>query len=123
VILNPAAFATPMSGTIGNLGRGALHGPGLSQFDFTLQKKFALTERLNIEFRSEVYNLLNRANFVNPPATLNTALGTGPIQLQPGQPFTPAAAGGNFGIANATVERAVGLGAARQIQFSLRLNF
>lgn len=122
-ILNPAAFAIPQPGTYGNLGRYALHGPSLSQFDLTLQKQFTLTERVNLEFRSEVYNILNRANFANPPATLNNALGTAANQLQPGQPFTAPAAGGAFGVANSTVERTVGLGTNRQVQLSLRLNF
>ena len=37
--LNPAAFTFPQPGQFGNLGRYALHGPGLSQFDFTLHKR------------------------------------------------------------------------------------
>jgi hypothetical protein len=122
-ILNPAAFTIPQAGEYGNLGRWALHGPSLSQFDLTLQKRFALNERMNIEFRSEFYNLFNRANFANPPARFNNALGTGSGQIQPGQPFTLAAAGGAFGIANSTLTKDVGLGASRQIQFSLRLWF
>ena len=122
-VLNPAAFSIPAPGEFGNLGRWALHGPSLSQFDLTLQKRFVLTERVNLEFRSEFYNLLNRANFANPPARLNNALGTGAGQLQPDQPYTAAAAGGAFGVANSTVTRDVGLGTARQIQLSLRLSF
>ena len=122
-VLNPAAFAFPAPGEFGNLGRWALHGPGMSQFDLTLQKHFPITESVNVEFRSEFYNLFNRANFANPPARLNNALGTGSGQLQPGQPFTLSSAGGAFGIANSTVTKDVGLGAQRQIQFSLRLNF
>jgi hypothetical protein len=122
-ILNPAAFAIPAPGTFGNLGRNVLHGPSLSQLDITLQKQFAINERTNVEFRAEIYNVLNRTNFANPPTQLNQSLGTGANQLQPGQPFTAAAAGGAFGVANGTVEKAVGLGAARQIQLSLRFNF
>ncbi len=121
--LNPAAFSTPAPGQFGNLGRWALHGPGLSQFDLTLQKRFAVTEKVNLEFRSEIYNLFNRANFANPPARFNNALGTSAGQLQPGQPYTLSAAGGAFGIANSTVTKDVGLGASRQIQLSLRLSF
>lgn len=123
LFLNPAAFSIPQPGQFGNLGRFALHGPGLAQFDFTLHKRFNLTERQNIEFRAEIYNLLNRANFANPPAQLAAALGTGNNQLQPGTPYTGAAAGSAFGIFNGTVSRDVGLGAQRQIQFSLRYNF
>ncbi|HWQ36490.1 MAG TPA: carboxypeptidase regulatory-like domain-containing protein [Blastocatellia bacterium] len=121
-ILNPAAFAIPQPGTFGNLVRNQLHGPNFFQFDTILAKKFALTETMNVEFRTEIFNLFNTTNFANPPATLPNALGTGTNQLQPGQPFTAAAAGA-FGIVNRTVERTVGLGANRQIQFALRFNF
>ena len=82
-----------------------------------------ITESQNLEFRAEVYNLFNRTNFATPPITLNQSLGTGKNQLQPGQPFTPAAAGGAFGVFNSTVEKAVGLGTSRQVQLSLRYNF
>jgi hypothetical protein len=121
--LNPAAFAMPAPGTYGNLARNALRGPGLAQLDLTLHKRFGLSEKSNVELRAEFYNLLNRANFANPPATLANALGTGSGQIQPGQRFTAAAAGGSFGVINSTVEKTVGLGAGRQIQLSLRLNF
>ena len=78
---------------------------------------------MNLEFRGEIYNLFNRANFANPPVQLADALGTGTNQLQPGQPFSAAAAGGAFGVFSSTVEKAVGLGTSRQMQLSLRLNF
>ncbi len=123
VFLNPAAFAIPAPGTFGNLGRWALHGPGLKQFDLTLHKRFTVNERVNLEFRSEIYNLFNRTNFSNPVSRLNNALGTGTNQLQPGQSFTSAAAGGTFGLATSTLTKDVGLGASRQIQLSLRLDF
>jgi hypothetical protein len=123
VFLNPAAFSIPAPGKFGNLGRWALHGPGLSQFDLTLHKRFLVSERVKLEFRSEIYNLLNHANFANPVSRLNNALGTGANQLQPGEPFTQASAGGTFGFLNSTVTKDVGLGASRQIQMSLRLSF
>ena len=121
-ILNPAAFATPKPGTFGNLVRNQLHGTKFFQFDTILAKKFRVTEMANIEFRTEIFNVFNVSNFANPPATLPNALGTGTNQLQPGQPFTATIAGA-FGIVNRTVERTVGLGANRQVQFALRLNF
>jgi hypothetical protein len=105
------------------MGRYALHGPGLTQLDFTLHKRFAVTERMNVEFRAEIYNLLNHTNFANPPAVLANFLGIASGNLQPNQPYTAAASGGAFGIANSTVSKDVGLGAQRQIQFSLRFNF
>jgi len=121
--LNPAAFTIPQPGTFGNLGRYAIHGPGLQQIDFTLHKRFKLGEIRSLEFRAEVYNILNRANFNTPAATLGNSIGTGTNQLQPRQVFTQAAAGSTFGIAQSTVSRDTGLGAQRQIQFSLRFNF
>jgi len=132
--INPAAFAIPAAGTFGNLPRNALKGPGFNQFDLIFSKKFRFSEAANLEFRTEIFNLLNHANFANPASTLGVALpsltfnttanawvlGSG---LQPGQAFTQSAAGGTFGLLRQTVERAVGLGTNRQIQFALRLNF
>lgn len=120
--LNPAAFTTPKPGTFGNLMRGSLKGPNFRQCDFIVNKRFRVTESSGIEFRAEFFNIFNLTNFLNPPATLPNALGTGTNQLQPGQPFTAAAAG-TFGILNQTVERTVGQGTNRQIQFALRFSF
>jgi hypothetical protein len=121
--LNPAAFSIPAPGTFGNLPRNALKGPNFRQFDLIFNKRFRFSETTNIEFRTEIFNVLNHANFSNPASTLNNALGTGTNQLQPGQPFTQSAAGSTFGLLRQTVERTVGLGTSRQIQFALRLNF
>ena len=121
-ILNPAAFATPKPGTFGNLGRNALHAPGIRQFDLTLSKRFLLTERVNIQFRAEAYNIFNRANFDVPVARLGNVLGTASNQLQPGQAYSPSTAG-TFGQIQGTVEKVVGLGTSRQMQLSLRISF
>jgi hypothetical protein len=56
-------FFIPADGTVGNSRRNQAIGPGLSQWDMTLIKSTKLTEKLSVEFRWEVYNLLNRANF------------------------------------------------------------
>jgi hypothetical protein len=123
--LNPAAFSIPQPRTFGNLSRNALAGPDLAQLDVTLHKRLPITERVNMEFRAEIYNLFNHANFANPPSTLSAGLPSAPgaSGVQPGQPFTASAAGGAFGKMNSTVANAVGLGAQRQIQLSLRFNF
>jgi len=122
-LLNPAAFAIPAPDTFGNLPRNALRGPNFKQFDLILNKRIHLTETTNIEFRTEVFNIFNFTNFANPSSTLNNALGVGTNLLQPGQPFTQSAAGSTFGLLRQTIERTVGLGTNRQIQFALRLNF
>jgi hypothetical protein len=63
---NPAAFAVPLNGTYGNVGRDTLQGLGLTDLDVSLTKKFYLTERFNLQFRSEIFNLLNHTNFNTP---------------------------------------------------------
>lgn len=132
--LNPAAFAIPAAGTFGNLARNALKGPTFQQLDLIFNKRFRFSESKNLEFRTEIFNILNHANFANPASTLSVSLpsltfnttanafvlGSG---LQPGQAFTQSAAGSTFGLLRQTVERTVGLGTNRQIQFALRFNF
>jgi hypothetical protein len=132
IYLNPAAFSIPQPGTFGNMGRNALPGPSMSQFDLTLHKRFVLTEAINLQFRAEMYNLFNHANLSNPAATLSAGLpsaytdkenATGLNGIQPGLAYTASAAGGAFGRITSTVANTIGVGAQRQIQFSLRLNF
>jgi len=131
-IINPAAFAIPAAGTYGDLPRNALDGTIFRQFDLVLGKKFRIRETMNIEFRTEVFNLFNITNFANPSVTLNNALPTLSVTgasytlssgLQPNQPFDQTRAGATFGQLRSTVERTVGLGTNRQIQFALRFNF
>ncbi len=136
-IINPAAFSTPLAGTYGDLPRNALDGPVFRQFDLVLGKKFRISETMNVEFRTEVFNVFNIANLANPSVTLNNALPTLSVptngtayslsslssSLQPGQAFNQNLAGATFGQLRSTVERTVGLGTNRQIQFALRFNF
>lgn len=133
-LLNPAAFSVPAPGTFGNSGRNSLTGPNLSQLDLTMSKRFFVTERANVEFRAEVYNILNHTNFANPanlrlaqgmPAGGTFAGGVVPVgsSLQPGQAFSAGNAGANFGVLTSTVSNQIGLGTNRQIQLSLRINF
>jgi Carboxypeptidase regulatory-like domain len=65
---NPKAFLAPPanSGFFGNLGRDTLTGPGLATWDFSAFKTTTLHERLSLQFRVEMFNLLNRANFNTP---------------------------------------------------------
>ena len=53
-------------GHFGSLGRDTLTSPGLANMDFSLQKNFRVTEGQRLQFRWEVFNLLNRANFAEP---------------------------------------------------------
>ena len=63
---DPCAFSLPTPGTYGNLGRNTLTGPGLSDVDLSLEKVFKATERVNVQFRAEVFNAFDRANFGLP---------------------------------------------------------
>ncbi len=57
--LNPAAFALPALGTVGNLGRGTVKFPYLWQFDMALSRTFRLREAQSVEFRAEAFNVTN----------------------------------------------------------------
>lgn len=91
-----AAWGNPTIYTFGNGGRNILTGPGRVNFDFSVFKNFALTERFKLQFRTEFFNLFNHAQFDLP----NTAIGS------------PSA-----GIISGIV------GTPRQVQFALRLSF
>jgi hypothetical protein len=77
---NPAAFLAPpnSSGFAGNLGRDTLIGPGLATLDLSLLKDTRIRERLNLQFRAEFFNILNRANFNSPNAITFTPTGVSP---------------------------------------------
>jgi len=63
---NPNAFVIPVAGTYGNVGRDTLIGPGMAGLDLAALKKTAISERLQLQFRAEVFNVFNRANFGTP---------------------------------------------------------
>ena len=67
---NPTVPAPENPGYIGNLQRNYLIGPGNYVWNFVLAKRFAITERVNLQFRSEFFNFLNRVNFSTPDSTL-----------------------------------------------------
>ena len=126
LFLNPAAFSTPAPGTFGNLERNSIHGPSFRQVDLVVSKHFPFASSRSVEFRTEMFNLFNVANFSNPVGTLPQAIPGSALteanRVQPGQPYTAAAAG-TFGRITSTVGRTVGLGTSRQVQFALRINF
>src|SRR5260221_12489351 len=75
-----SAFSAPAANSFGNLGRNAFYGPGLSNLDLALIKNTKITERVNLQFRADAFDLFNHPNFGNPgggngfvvlPATLN----------------------------------------------------
>ena len=100
----PSAFSAP-AGTFGNAGRNILTGPGLSSWDFSLIRNFRFSESRSLEFRGEIFNLLNRANFDIPQRDVaSSAFGQITNTLRP---VAGLASGGP--------------GDPREVQFGLRL--
>jgi len=83
---NRAAFVAPPAGQTGNAGVGILTGPGYQGMDASLMKRFSVGENKNVQFRVEMFNVLNHANFW-PVATVSDAptFGTSPAALDPRQ--------------------------------------
>lgn len=86
----------------GTLGRDAITGPGFLNTDFSITKNTKITERLNLQFRAEAFDLLNHPNFGNPVLT---------------------ATSGSFGKIQATRFPTGDFGSSRQMQFALKLMF
>jgi hypothetical protein len=104
---NPNAFIAPpsLSGFYGNLGRDTYIGPGLATWDFSVLKNTRIRERLNLQFRAEIFNLLNRANFNTPNL----------IVFTPQTTTNPSGLSGTAGAITSTSTT------ARQVQFALKL--
>ena len=98
---NPAAFLVPTSGTWGNVGRGTYTGPDLMELDLSALKRIVITERTNLQFRAEFFNILNHANFAAPNSIV----------------FSGGAVSPTAGLITSTITT------SRQIQFGLKLMF
>jgi len=70
--LNPAAFAQPLPGTYGNLGRNAFTGPGLNDFDVSFVKSQQISHEWWLRLRAEFFNIWNHPNFANPSTTFGS---------------------------------------------------
>jgi hypothetical protein len=80
---NQNAFLAPANtaangGFYGNVGRDTLIGPGLATWDFSVLKDTKIREQMSLEFRAEIFNLLDRANFNMPNEVVFTPSGTSP---------------------------------------------
>jgi len=97
---NLAAFVNRLPGAAqfryGNSGRKTVIGPGIIDWDFSVLKRFRFSERSNLEFRGEFFNIPNHPIFANPGLSVGTL---------------------SYGLIGARVVD------SRQIQFGLRLAF
>jgi hypothetical protein len=107
VQLAGAAVSLQCPNLRGNAGRNILIGPGLTDFDFSLFKNNyipRISEKFNIQFRAELFNVLNHPNFAPPPTPANTDV------------FTPTGGTpGSVGVLTGTTTT------SREIQFALKL--
>jgi hypothetical protein len=101
---NPAAFALPAKGTLGNTSRNQFYGPGFNSFDFSIFKTTPITERIKTQFRVEIFNLFNRLNLSGPNNSVGSGSGMGLI-------FGTYSSGGSPGI---------GAGEPRNVQLALK---
>lgn len=103
VWFNTTAFAAPAPNTFGNAGRGIVRGPGIILTDLAIYKNFRVTERIRMQFRTELFNAFNHTNWntVGTTATFNAA----GVQTN-----------ADFGRVLTALE-------PRQIQLGLKLNF
>ncbi len=69
------SFGMPSVGTYGNLGKGAVRGPGLFFTDFGVFKMFAFSERARLQVRGEFFNFLNQVNYSDPRTQLGNGFG------------------------------------------------
>ena len=121
--LNPAAFVAPPTDPItgeplrqGDLGRNALRGFGATEWDFAVHRDFPIKDRVKLQFRAEMFNVINHPNFGPPVADLS-------------QP--------NFGLSAQMLAQSLGgtnvggggfsplyqIGGPRSLQFALKLTF
>ena len=95
--INPSCFAVPTPGQLGNAGRVPAVGPDFVNTDFSVIKQFALPrEGMGLNFRAEIFNLFNHAQFGMPVNDINAS---------------------GFGAVNSTVNN------PRLVQFALKLTF
>ena len=109
-ILNVNAFSVPATARQGTEGRNDIPGFGLTQVDLSISRKFPLTERLNLQFRADAFNLLNHPNFTNPAGYIQF----GPSQLQSSETLNEGLGG-----LNPLFQE----GGPRSLQLSLKLTF
>jgi hypothetical protein len=123
-ILNPAAFTLVgfKIGSFGNASRGSCSGPGLANADLALYKNWAVKEKLHVQFRLELFNALNSANFrgdkINTDILSGGSVACGNAACSPTNntitAFTPNP---NFGLNTGPTR------GAREIQYALKLTF
>ncbi len=122
--LNPAAFADPPvdpntgnPARQGNLGRNALRGFGATQWDFAVHREFPIHESVKLQFRAEMFNVLNHPNF-GPP---NNQFGEGGFGIS-SQMLAQSLSNQN-NVGGGAFDQLYQIGGPRSIQLALKLIF
>jgi hypothetical protein len=114
-ISNPNVFSLPAPGTLGNLGRNAVYGPGFSNMDLALVKNTKMSERLNLQFRVDAFDVLNHPNYGQPGPQSGGVLAS---------VFSTASlANKSFSTISSTRFPNGDSGSSRQLQFAVKLQF
>ena len=106
---NPNSFVDPAAGTWGNFRRNSFYGPGFADADLSIFKNTPITERVNAQFRVEMFNLTNRLNLASP----------GPTQL--GNAYTDSSSFGQVGSTIGAGNYAPGIGPGEPFNTQLAL--
>jgi hypothetical protein len=114
-ILNGAAFTEPATGQQGDFGRNVLRAFGAVQADIAFQRQFQLTERVQLRFRGEFFNIFNHPNFGPPDNNITDALF--------GYSTATLASSLGSGGANGGLNPLYQIGGPRSIQLALKLQF
>src|SRR6185437_11063038 len=120
--LNPAAFVPPPLDADGNptrqgtFSRNALRAFGLAQWDFAVHRDFAFREKLHLQFRAEMFNVLNHPNFAPLYSGIDGSQNFG-LAFQ----TLAQSLGGNTG--NGGLSSLYSVGGSRSIQLALKLQF
>jgi len=114
-LFNRAAFVIPPVGRQGSLGRNVMRGFPLNQTDFSLRRRFGLSERVSLMFRADVFNVFNHPNFADPVNSLSS----GSFGLST-QTFGKGLGSGTFGAGLSPLYQ---IGGARSVQFSFKAQF
>jgi len=125
---NPAAFAPPPTDQTtglplrqGDLGRNALRGFGAAQWDFAVHRDFPIHEALRLQFRAEMFNVLNHPNFAPPQGDLQS-----PQSINPQFGLSTETLGqylGGLNVGGGGFNGLYQVGGPRSIQLALKLMF
>jgi hypothetical protein len=119
-VLNPSAFAIPGESRQGTLGRNSIRGFSFWQADLGIDRSFQLTDKIQVQWRGEFFNLFNHPNFGDP----NPKLG----EMGDGEFFSDSSFGQitsmlNTSLGGSGAQKQFQIGGARSVQFALKLSF